>query len=110
MPKATPNQWNGATKYLLVYGIISLINFCLVFLRCEWLAIGGGVAAKRLFDRLIESVLRAPMAFFETSSFGRVINRFSFDTESNDYLVCDYGICVYLCVCVCVCVCVCMCV
>jgi hypothetical protein len=36
-------------------------------------------AATRVHDRMVASVLRAPLAFFHTNPSGRVLNRFSSD-------------------------------
>jgi ABC-type multidrug transport system fused ATPase/permease subunit len=35
------------------------------------------VAARRIHDRSLSSLLRAPMRFFDTTPVGRVLNRFS---------------------------------
>lgn len=41
-------------------------------------------AAARLHARMLDNVLRVPMQFFDTTPSGRVINRFSKDTEVVD--------------------------
>ncbi|GKY92774.1 hypothetical protein MPSEU_000247200 [Mayamaea pseudoterrestris] len=41
-------------------------------------------ASQRLHDRMAKSVLRAKIEFFDTNPLGRVMNRFSADTGSND--------------------------
>lgn len=41
-------------------------------------------SAKRFHNRMLESVMRAPMSFFETTPLGRIINRFSNDIYKVD--------------------------
>ena len=46
------------------------------------------VAASRvLHHRMLSAVLRAPLAFFETTPAGRILNRFSRDIETVDTLL-----------------------
>eukprot|EP00741_Cyanophora_paradoxa_P006521 tig00001024_g6312.t1 len=39
------------------------------------------LAARRLFDAMLARVLRCPMSFFDTTPIGRILNRFSKDTD-----------------------------
>ncbi len=47
-------------------------------------AAGGLAAAQRLHERLLGAVVRAPLAFFDTTPTGRVLNRFSSDQATAD--------------------------
>ena len=42
-------------------------------------------AARVLYAKLCSSVLSAPMIFFETTPSGRILNRFTSDTEQVRY-------------------------
>ncbi|KAF4593191.1 hypothetical protein EYR38_008903 [Pleurotus pulmonarius] len=78
----------GMLKYLLFYGGFSLSSTLL-----------GGVAAitmwvlctiksaRQLHDSMLNSVLRAPLSFFELTPTGRVLNLFSRDTYVVDQLL-----------------------
>ena len=48
------------------------------------LSLGVQRAARSLYQRLLSNVLRAPMAFFDTTPVGRILNRFSKDTHTID--------------------------
>ena len=45
---------------------------------------------KRIHKRIVDSVLRTSMLFFEQNTQGRILNRFSKDIQTLDYLVFDF--------------------
>lgn len=47
-------------------------------------AIGCLRAARDLHNKLLNNVLRLPMAFFDTTPLGRILNRFSKDVDVVD--------------------------
>ncbi|EXC25624.1 ABC transporter C family member 2 [Morus notabilis] len=49
-----------------------------------WLITSSLRAAKRLYDTMLRSLLRAPMVFFHTNPTGRIINRFAKDVSDID--------------------------
>ena len=49
-----------------------------------WLITTSLRAAKKLHDTMLNSILRAPMAFFHTNPTGRIINRFAKDVSDID--------------------------
>ena len=82
-----PAQTDGRSaqaKYLRVYFTIMAVSVFATFLRSEWAVTGGGRATKKVFESMLKSVLRAPMSYFETVPMGRILNRFTFDTDVND--------------------------
>lgn len=85
MPEATPER--AKDYYFVTFVIIGAVNFVAVFLRSEWMALGGVRAARVLFEDVLESVFRSPMLFFETTPLGRITNRLTFDTETIDFVL-----------------------
>mmetsp|Transcript_56100 Transcript_56100/g.142831 ORF Transcript_56100/g.142831 Transcript_56100/m.142831 type:complete len:1410 (+) Transcript_56100:124-4353(+) len=69
---------------ILIYAALGLIacafNLSRALVLAELLLCNG----KRLHELLLDGVLRAPMAFFDTTSMGRIMNRFSKDMDSMD--------------------------
>merc|ERR1712166_1307170 len=71
-------------QYLKVYAIIVAISLFSTALRSEFTVTGGVRATKNVFNGMLGSVLRAPMSYFETVPMGRILNRFTYDTDVND--------------------------
>ena len=78
----------GETKarniYLGIYGLLgtlTAVGICSVTLIT---AVGGLNASTKLHDNMLNSVLRAPMSFFDTNPKGRVVNRFAKDVDLVD--------------------------
>lgn len=64
--------------------LLAVANSLLTLIRAFSFANGGINAARTIHDRLLYAVLRAPCAFFDINSRGRVVNRFSSDTSAVD--------------------------
>jgi ABC-type multidrug transport system fused ATPase/permease subunit len=56
----------------------------LVFLYAIILSLGMVRAAGKLHHMMLQKILRAPMAFFDTTPLGRITNRFSADIDIMD--------------------------
>ena len=78
--------------YLTVYAVFVSVNAFFVFLRLWLAAFGGARATQSLFASFLSAVFKTDMQFFETTPIGRVLNRFTFDTD-----VCDFILVVKLC-------------
>lgn len=69
---------------VLIYGFL---GFCVLLLNMTnqmfWLE-RGIIAGRNFHDRMLESILRAPVRFFDSTPVGRVLQRFSRDLESVD--------------------------
>ncbi|KAF9109213.1 hypothetical protein BGX27_007864 [Mortierella sp. AM989] len=73
------------TQFLVIYGSFTLaymaFNMALFYVANVKAAV---MAAQHLHDRLLNNLLRQPMAFFDVTPVGRIMNRFSSDMESVD--------------------------
>ncbi|KAJ3301013.1 hypothetical protein HDU76_005897, partial [Blyttiomyces sp. JEL0837] len=85
---------NDATKdtmyYITIYGFIGLCKV-LNFAIYEIISTLASLKASRtLHQKLVSSVLGAPLRFFEVTPLGRILNRFSKDIGSIDEAVSQY--------------------
>lgn len=67
-------------------GVFSHNCIHLIVLRCiaQTAVNGGARCAKTMFEKMLASVLRAPVSYFETVPLGRILNRFTYDVEFVD--------------------------
>uniref|UniRef100_A0A8C8IQ86 ATP-binding cassette sub-family B member 6 n=1 Tax=Oncorhynchus tshawytscha TaxID=74940 RepID=A0A8C8IQ86_ONCTS len=70
--------------YLTVYCSIAGANTVFTAFRAFLFAFGGIRAASVVHNRLLDTVLKATVTFFDTTPLGRVVNRFSSDLYSVD--------------------------
>ncbi|XP_055636693.1 multidrug resistance-associated protein 1-like isoform X2 [Toxorhynchites rutilus septentrionalis] len=70
--------------YLGVYGALGGIQSITLFISSVALGLGCLKAAQELHDNLLESSMKMPMSFFDTTPLGRIINRFSKDVDVMD--------------------------
>jgi ABC-type multidrug transport system fused ATPase/permease subunit len=64
--------WGGAQA---LFNLISGVSFAII----------GIVAARKLHNAAVDSVIRAPSSFYDTTPLGRIINRFSKDVDAVDF-------------------------
>lgn len=69
---------------LWVYFFIGIMQ--VIFIACGWLSIVFGClrASRTLHERLLNSIIHAPMYFFDCTPLGRIMNRFSRDIDIFD--------------------------
>ncbi|GER54532.1 ABC transporter family protein [Striga asiatica] len=65
----------GMNFILLVYTLLAVASAFCVLLRASLVAVAGLLTAEKLFSKMLNSVLRAPMAFFDSTPAGRILNR-----------------------------------
>ncbi|KAL3615470.1 ATP-binding cassette sub- C member 9 [Castilleja foliolosa] len=74
----------GMHFVLLVYTMLAVGSAFCVLLRSSLVAIAGLRTAEKLFSNMLNSILRAPMAFFDSTPTGRILNRASTDQSVLD--------------------------
>ena len=70
--------------YIIMYSVIGLVIVLLTFLRSITLAWAAIQAGKTMHNNLLQTMIRAPMSFYDTTPFGRILNRFSKDIATLD--------------------------
>ncbi|KAI5626621.1 multidrug resistance-associated protein 7 isoform X1, partial [Silurus asotus] len=70
--------------YMTVYGSLAAANTVFTAARAFLFAYGAIHAATVIHRRLLDNVLKATVAFFDTTPLGRILNRFSSDIYSVD--------------------------
>lgn len=62
---------------LLVYTVLAVGSAFCVLIRASLVAIAGLLTSEKLFSNMLNSILRAPMAYFDSTPTGRILNRVS---------------------------------
>ncbi|CRL02864.1 CLUMA_CG015851, isoform A [Clunio marinus] len=73
--------------YVGVYGSLGLVQGIALLIGAVFFAIGAIRSARNLHKGLLHNTLRLPMSFFDTTPLGRIMNRFSKDTDVIDALL-----------------------
>jgi ABC-type multidrug transport system fused ATPase/permease subunit len=71
-------------EYVITYAIILAVSFIAAFIRTQTIVQGGARSSNQLLKLMTARILRAPMHYFETTPLGRILNRFTYDTEVLD--------------------------
>ncbi|GER46093.1 multidrug resistance-associated protein 5 [Striga asiatica] len=69
---------------LVVYMALAFGSSWFIFVRAVLVATFGLAAAQKLFLKMLRTVFRAPMSFFDSTPAGRVLNRVSIDQSVVD--------------------------
>ncbi|KAI3927981.1 hypothetical protein MKW98_023582 [Papaver atlanticum] len=75
------------TFFIEIYGIIAVVSCFLVMIRAFGVMFIGLKTAQLFFIKIIRSISRAPMSFFDTTPSGRVLSRASSDQTTVDLLL-----------------------
>lgn len=79
-----PKKSFNSLHYLYIFIAIAFVNSLITLVRAFIFAYGGVCAAVTLHDQLLKSIFHTTLTFFDLTSFGIIINRFSSDTFNVD--------------------------
>jgi len=82
--KDVPLNRDETTWYLNIYATFGILGVLCLTIRSIFMAIHRLHASRQLHERLVSSVLRAPVSFFDVTPIGRVLNRFAADMDKID--------------------------
>ncbi|ODQ63098.1 hypothetical protein NADFUDRAFT_72210 [Nadsonia fulvescens var. elongata DSM 6958] len=83
------NFKRGSGFYIGIFVMLALLSGIFMFIFFYMLTVVGNHAATGLHLQAVKAVLHAPMAFFDTTPLGRIINRFSKDADTMDNEISD---------------------
>lgn len=66
------------STFIIVYSGIALVSCILLAMRSLIFAFLGLKTARGFFNQILDSILHAPMSFFDTTPSGRILSRVSF--------------------------------
>eukprot|EP00978_Attheya_sp_CCMP212_P023150 scaffold70236_cov57-Attheya_sp.AAC.1 len=72
------------TFYLNIYALFGMLGVLALTIRALLLAVHRLRASRKLHVALTDSIMRAPVAFFDVTPTGRVLNRFAADMDKAD--------------------------
>jgi ATP-binding cassette subfamily C (CFTR/MRP) protein 1 len=75
--------------FINVYAIIAAVSVVLVAARSFLVAFIGLQTADRFFKQILDSILHAPMSFFDTTPSGRILSRVYNDAEASSSVGCS---------------------
>jgi len=70
--------------YMSIYFALGGGSLVFALVRCILIVFGANNAARALHRRLLSKIISLPMSFFDTQPTGRLLNRFTKDTEAVD--------------------------
>lgn len=73
----------------MVYGLLGIANAAALLLCSVGRNYASIKAAVTFHTKVLYSVLRSPVSFFETTPLGRIVNRFAKDITIVDLMVAD---------------------
>lgn len=71
-------------RYLVTYFTLGIVSIGVGLTRSALLILGSISASRKLHRQLLAKVVHLPMSFFDSQPTGRLLNRFTKDTEAVD--------------------------
>ncbi|KAK8565475.1 hypothetical protein V6N12_059037 [Hibiscus sabdariffa] len=73
--------------FISVYAILAVVSIVLITIRAFFVTLMGLKTAQIFFGQILQSILHAPMSFFDTTPSGRILSRASTDQTNVDIFV-----------------------
>ncbi|MCO5600209.1 hypothetical protein L7F22_054319 [Adiantum nelumboides] len=86
IPEDADQSYNS-TKFITIYIILNAGGWLAVIIRVVIVALIGLKTSQLFFIQMLQSIIRAPMSFFDTTPSGRILSRFSSDQTNLDFLL-----------------------
>ena len=80
----TPHDAGATTHFMGIYAVFGVASIAGLVGRAFLMAVHRLRASRLLHKYLVDSILRAPVAFFDVTPTGRILNRFAYDTDKVD--------------------------
>lgn len=68
-------EFFNPSLFISVYAIISVVSVLLIVLRSYSVTVFGLKTAQTFFNQILNSILHAPMSFYDTTPSGRILSR-----------------------------------
>ncbi|KAI7818635.1 P-loop containing nucleoside triphosphate hydrolase protein [Gamsiella multidivaricata] len=82
------NGNHGAMYYISIYALLGIVFSLLTVFQSIVNTVYCGIRASRvLHEKMLRSILRSPIVFFDTTPMGRILNRFSKDQATIDEIL-----------------------
>ncbi|KAI1722771.1 ABC transporter transmembrane region domain-containing protein [Ditylenchus destructor] len=78
------DEYDRTTFFLAIYVCIAALNTIFTLIRAFLFAYGGVVAATNLHEKLLHRVVHSTVAWFDSTPWGRIVNRLSSDVYTVD--------------------------
>ncbi|CAN4113549.1 unnamed protein product [Withania somnifera] len=85
--ETSTDQIFNPSLFIEVYSFIAGLCCIFVVIRSFLVSFMGLKTAQRFFDQILDSILHAPMSFFDTTPSGRILSRASTDQSYVDFMI-----------------------
>ncbi|CAI8603785.1 unnamed protein product [Vicia faba] len=80
-------EFFNPSLFISVYAIISVVSVLMIVLRSYSVTVFGLKTAQIFFKQILNSILHAPMSFYDTTPSGRILSRASTDQTNVDIFI-----------------------
>ncbi|KAG8558234.1 hypothetical protein GDO81_016923 [Engystomops pustulosus] len=85
-PPVNGTQQNTSMR-LAVYSVLGIVQALGIFIASATIIVGGVSVSRQLHSKLLYSILRSPLSFFERTPSGNLTNRFAKEMDTIDNII-----------------------